>query len=46
MSCNRRTFFMAASRVVLGARSALAANQGANDRIRIGVIGTGGRAQG
>ena len=46
MSCNRRTFFMAASGLVLGARSALAANQGANDRIRVAVIGTGGRARG
>ena len=46
MSCNRRTFFMAASGLVLGARSALAANQGANDRVRVAVIGTGGRARG
>ena len=46
MSCNRRTFFMAASGLVLGARSALAADQGANDRIRVAVIGTGGRARG
>jgi len=46
MVCTRRTFFMAASGLALGARSALASVQGANDRIRIGVIGTGGRARG
>ncbi len=46
MICNRRTFFMAASGLALGARSALAGAQGANNRIRIGVIGTGGRARG
>jgi predicted dehydrogenase len=46
MTCNRRTFFMAASGLALGARTALASPQGANDRIRIGVIGTGGRARG
>jgi predicted dehydrogenase len=44
MHCNRRTFFMAASGLALGARVAAGA-QGANNRIRIGVIGTGGRAR-
>jgi predicted dehydrogenase len=46
MICNRRTFFMAASGLALGARSLAATAQGANNRIRIGVIGTGGRARG
>jgi predicted dehydrogenase len=46
MICNRRTFFMAASGLALGARGVAAAAQGANNRIRIGVIGTGGRARG
>ncbi len=46
MSCSRRTFLTAASGLVLGARLAGSGVQGANDRIRIGVIGTGGRARG
>jgi len=46
MICNRRTFFTAASGLALGARMAAATAQGANNRIRIGVIGTGGRARG
>ncbi len=46
MICNRRTFFAAASGLAIGARMASAAVQGASDRIRIGVIGTGGRARG
>src|SRR5215831_3352585 len=46
MSCTRRTFFTAASGVVISARLAANGIQGANDRIRIGVIGTGGRARG
>ena len=45
MICNRRTFFMAASGLALGARAAMAGAQGASNRIRIGVIGTGGRAR-
>src|SRR5687768_9089412 len=45
MVCNRRTFFMAASGLALAASSRVTA-QGAGDRIRIGVIGTGGRARG
>jgi hypothetical protein len=45
MVCTRRTFFMAAAGATLAARGALA-GQSANDRIRIGVIGTGGRARG
>jgi len=41
---SRRTFFMAASGLALGARAAWAGGQSASNRIRIGVIGTGGRA--
>jgi predicted dehydrogenase len=46
MICNRRTFFAAASAFAVGSRLAGAGVQGANDRIRVGVIGTGGRARG
>ena len=52
MGFTRRTFLTtAASGLVLGARAVSAAPQGAavqgaNNRIRIGVIGTGGRARG
>jgi predicted dehydrogenase len=46
MTWTRRTFLTAASGLVIGARVAGASAQGANDRIRIGVIGTGGRARG
>ena len=47
MICNRRTFFSAATGIALGSRMAATAQvRGANDRIRIGVIGTGGRARG
>ena len=45
MSCDRRTFLTAASGLVISARLAGNGFQGANDRIRIGVIGTGGRAR-
>ena len=46
MICDRRTFLTAASGLALSTRLPAAAAQGANDRIRIGVIGTGGRARG
>ena len=46
MQPTRRTFLTAASGLALGTRLATASTQGANDRIRIGVIGTGGRARG
>ena len=46
MSCTRRTFLTAASGLALSSRLAGSTVQGANDRIRIGVIGTGGRARG
>src|SRR5689334_8268456 len=49
----RRVFLSTASGLVLAARplaartsSAMGRAQGANDRIRIGIIGTGGRARG
>ncbi len=46
MSCSRRTFLTAASGLVVGTRLAASSVQGANDKVRIGVIGTGGRARG
>src|SRR5438128_305326 len=46
MACTRRIFLMAAPGLALAARAAGASIQGANDRIRIGVIGTGSRARG
>ncbi len=46
MSCTRRAFLTAAPGLIVGARLAASQAQGANDRIRIGVIGTGGRARG
>lgn len=46
MSHSRRTFLTAASALALGPRLAASTTQGANDRIRIGIIGTGGRARG
>jgi predicted dehydrogenase len=46
MDCTRRTFLTAASTLALGTRLPGASVQGANDRVRIGVIGTGGRARG
>jgi predicted dehydrogenase len=46
MACTRRSFLAAASGLVLTAPGLGAAIQGANDRIRIGIIGTGGRARG
>ena len=45
MSCTRRSFLAAATGVIAGARLAASQPQGAGDRIRIGVIGTGGRAR-
>ena len=47
MRYTRRTFLTAASGLALaGPRLAASTVQGANDRIRIGIIGTGGRARG
>ena len=46
MNCTRRVFLTAASGLALGTRLAAATAQGAGNRVRIGVIGTGGRARG
>jgi predicted dehydrogenase len=46
MSCTRRTFLASAPGLMIGVRLAASSARGANDRIRIGVIGTGGRARG
>jgi predicted dehydrogenase len=46
MSCTRRTFLTAASGLALSTRLPASTVQGANDRIRIAVIGTGSRARG
>ena len=46
MSCTRRTFLSAAPALAFGVRLSASGAQGANDKIRIGVIGTGGRARG
>lgn len=46
MHCTRRIFLTAATGFALGTRLAAGSVQGANDRIRIGIIGTGGRARG
>src|SRR5262245_20792879 len=45
MSCTRRAFLTAASGLVIGARLAASNAWGAADKVRIGVIGTGGRAR-
>jgi predicted dehydrogenase len=46
MDCTRRTFLTAASGLALSTRVAGASVQGANNRVRVGIIGTGGRARG
>jgi predicted dehydrogenase len=46
MHYDRRTFLTTASGLAIGTRLAASRAQGANDRIRIGIIGTGGRARG
>src|SRR4029453_10441518 len=46
MSCTRRTFLTAASGLALSTGLAASRAQGANDRIRVGVLGRGGRARG
>ena len=45
MICDRRTFVATASGLALGTRLPGIAAQGANDRVRVGVIGTGNRAR-
>lgn len=46
MNCGRRVFLTAASGLALGVRLPASSVQGAGNRVRIGVIGTGGRARG
>jgi predicted homoserine dehydrogenase-like protein len=46
MNCTRRLFITTASGIAVGTRLAAASVQGANDRVRVAVIGTGGRARG
>ena len=46
MDCTRRVFLTTASGVVVSTRMAAASVQGANNRVRVGIIGTGGRARG
>jgi predicted dehydrogenase len=46
MDCTRRVFLASAPVLAVGASMARASAQGANNRVRIGVIGTGGRARG
>ena len=43
---SRRTFFTAAAGLAASARTAKVRAQGANTRVRIAIIGTGGRARG
>src|SRR5690606_19773001 len=46
MRYTRRAFLTTASAAAIGTRLAASSVQGANDRVRVGVIGTGGRARG
>jgi predicted dehydrogenase len=46
MDTTRRVFLTTASGVVIGSRMASASVQGANNRVRVAIIGTGGRARG
>ena len=46
MDCTRRVFLTTASGVAVSARMAGASVQGANNRVRVAIIGTGGRARG
>ncbi len=46
MNCSRRVFLTTASVAAIGTRMAGASIQGANDRVRVAIIGTGGRARG
>ena len=46
MQSDRRTFLTTAAGLAIGTRLAAASAQGANERIRVGIIGTGGRARG
>ena len=46
MDCSRRVFLTTASGVAVSVRMAGASVQGANNRVRVAIIGTGGRARG
>ncbi len=46
MKCTRRVFLATASSAAVGTRLAASSLQSASNRVRIGVIGTGGRARG
>jgi len=46
MDCTRRVFLTTASGVAVSARMAASSVQGANNRVRVAIIGTGGRARG
>jgi predicted dehydrogenase len=46
MQSDRRTFLTTAAGLAVGTRLSAATAQGANNRIRVAVIGTGGRARG
>lgn len=46
MQSDRRTFLTTAAGLAVGTRLAASTAQGANNRIRVAVIGTGGRARG
>ena len=46
MNCTRRVFLTTASGLALSAPMAAASVQGANSRVRVAIIGTGGRARG
>ena len=46
MQSDRRTFLTTAAGLAVGTRLSAATAQGANNRIRVGIIGTGGRARG
>ena len=46
MNCSRRVFLTTASGAVMSTRMASASVQGANNRVRVAIIGTGGRARG
>jgi predicted dehydrogenase len=46
MDYDRRTFLTTATGLAIGTRLAASSAQSANNRIRVGIIGTGGRARG
>ena len=46
MQSDRRTFLTTAAGLAVGTRLSAATAQGANNRVRVAIIGTGGRARG